>query len=113
MTHFGDPCIHCGTPHDDVAPGACTGDRENARVLAYCVARQAYENPGSGCDTILCAMTNGDVVTDTRHPASWWWLNDWFKAATVLAPHEFRSRYAKDKPWQSNLRTGKSSKCHH
>ena len=21
--HFGDPCIHCGTPHDDVAPGPC------------------------------------------------------------------------------------------
>lgn len=22
-THFGDPCIHCGTPHDEVARGAC------------------------------------------------------------------------------------------
>lgn len=23
--YFGDPCIHCGTPHDEVAPGACPG----------------------------------------------------------------------------------------
>ena len=22
-THFGDPCVHCGTPHDEVAPGPC------------------------------------------------------------------------------------------
>ena len=21
--HFGDPCIQCGTPHDDVEPGSC------------------------------------------------------------------------------------------
>ena len=21
--HFGDPCIYCGTPHDDVEPGSC------------------------------------------------------------------------------------------
>ena len=24
MHHFGDPCIHCGTPHDEVQPGPCT-----------------------------------------------------------------------------------------
>lgn len=22
-THFGDPCVNCGTPHDDVEPGPC------------------------------------------------------------------------------------------
>ncbi len=21
--HFGDPCVHCGTPHDEVQPGPC------------------------------------------------------------------------------------------
>ena len=21
--HFGDPCIRCGTPHDEVQPGPC------------------------------------------------------------------------------------------
>lgn len=23
--HLGDPCIHCGTPHDQVAAGPCRG----------------------------------------------------------------------------------------
>lgn len=23
--HKGDPCIYCGTPHDDVDPGFCKG----------------------------------------------------------------------------------------
>lgn len=23
--HFGDPCVRCGTPHDEVAPGPCPG----------------------------------------------------------------------------------------
>jgi hypothetical protein len=25
VAHFGDPCVHCHTPHDDVAPGPCSG----------------------------------------------------------------------------------------
>lgn len=26
VPHFGDPCIGCGVPHDDVEPGACPQD---------------------------------------------------------------------------------------
>jgi hypothetical protein len=36
LTHFGDPCIHCGTPHDEVAPGPCPGDPSRAIVIGYC-----------------------------------------------------------------------------
>lgn len=25
-THFGDPCVHCGVPHDDVSVGPCTSN---------------------------------------------------------------------------------------
>ena len=25
-THFGDPCIRCGIPHDDVPVGPCAGN---------------------------------------------------------------------------------------
>lgn len=25
VAHKGDPCIFCGTPHDDIEPGACPG----------------------------------------------------------------------------------------
>lgn len=35
QTHFGDPCIHCGTPLDDVAPGPCQGDPSKAKVIGY------------------------------------------------------------------------------
>lgn len=34
-THFGDPCIHCGIPHDEIPIGACTGDASKARPIAY------------------------------------------------------------------------------
>jgi outer membrane murein-binding lipoprotein Lpp len=32
-THFGDPCVYCGTPHDDVTPGQCPGEHD-PRALA-------------------------------------------------------------------------------
>lgn len=34
-THFGDPCIHCNTPHDDFEPGPCQGDLSKAVPIAY------------------------------------------------------------------------------
>lgn len=34
-THFGDPCIHCGIPLDDVPVGSCKGDPARARPIAY------------------------------------------------------------------------------
>lgn len=36
MHHFRDPCIHCGTAHDDIQPGPCAGDPTKAVPLAYC-----------------------------------------------------------------------------
>lgn len=44
MTHFGDPCIHCGTPHDDVEPGACKGDPKKAKPIAYCSMGVRWDN---------------------------------------------------------------------
>ncbi len=92
-THFGDPCIHCNVPHDEVEVGACKGSPEKAIVLGYCVARQAWQNPGSGCDTVLCKMSDGSVRQEARHPAEHWPYSDWFKNARVYAPHEFRKRF--------------------
>ena len=46
QSHFGDPCIHCDTPHDDVAPGPCTGvsltrtHRELAELLSSLKAHE-------------------------------------------------------------------------
>lgn len=33
--HFGDPCIHCGIPHDEIASGDCTGDFKKAIPIAF------------------------------------------------------------------------------
>ncbi|OAF05424.1 hypothetical protein AYJ54_00525 [Bradyrhizobium centrolobii] len=93
MTHFGNPCIHCDIAHDEVEPGPCKGDSEKAIVLAYCVWRQAWQNPGSGCDTVRCKMSDGSIRDDARHPAEHWACGDWFKNAEVLAPHEFKARF--------------------
>jgi hypothetical protein len=35
MNHFGDPCIHCNTLHDDVPVGPCQGDPAKAKPIAY------------------------------------------------------------------------------
>lgn len=35
MHHFGDPCIHCGIPQDDVAPGPCDGDPKKAIPIGW------------------------------------------------------------------------------
>jgi hypothetical protein len=32
--HFGDPCIYCKTPHDEVAIGPCPGPRD-FRVIRH------------------------------------------------------------------------------
>ena len=29
--HFGDPCIYCGTPHDNVEPGPCPARTKERR----------------------------------------------------------------------------------
>jgi hypothetical protein len=103
QTHFGDPCIHCSVPHDDVAPGACPGDASKAVVIAYCVDRQAWQKPGSGCDTILCLMSTGAVSVTARHPSEHWPYSAWFKNARTMSRDEFarasrRTPYTAGKP---------------
>jgi len=51
ITHFGDPCIHCGTPHDDVATGDCkgevsdrAGELKNAIPVAWCSLGVRWDN---------------------------------------------------------------------
>ncbi len=44
MTHYGDPCIHCATPHDEVAVGPCTGNPANAVTLDVCFVGRRWDN---------------------------------------------------------------------
>lgn len=93
ITHFGDPCIHCGIPHDEVPSGACRGDTSKARVLAYCIDRQAWENPGSGAMTVLCKMTTGQVLQSAWRPFEMPALHTFTAGAATLSRQEFRRKY--------------------
>jgi hypothetical protein len=35
LYHFGDPCVHCGIPHDEVPVGPCQGDPAKAVPITY------------------------------------------------------------------------------
>lgn len=63
------------------------------KCIAYCVSRQAWENPNSGCDTVLCAMEDGTLREECHHPEMWWWQSPWFKNAELMAPDRFREKY--------------------
>jgi hypothetical protein len=81
--HEGDPCIHCGTPHDDVKPGPCTGvPMREADVIkvgdlverpwhidgydARGCARHEYKVKDGGNGRLLVKLRNGKHWHETR-----------------------------------------------
>lgn len=71
ITHFGDPCIHCGIAHDNVPVGPCTGDRTKAIVIRYCITRQGWQN-NSGAQTVIRLMSDGTTEMVGTHNPSFW-----------------------------------------
>lgn len=63
MHHFGDPCIHCGTPHDEAAPGPCTGDSSKAVPLAYASLGVRWDN----IERFRVRMSTGEVLDLCYH----------------------------------------------
>lgn len=88
MTHFGDPCIHCGIAHDDVPVGPCQGDQAKAKIIRYGVVRQAWQNPGSSCDDVVVLMSSGEFNHESHHPSSHWPYSDRFKDAKCVSRGE-------------------------
>lgn len=64
-------------------------------IVAYCVARQAWQNPGSRCMTVVCAMEDGTFAVEAHHPSMQPFWDERYKAAKTLAPHEFFAAYPK------------------
>lgn len=61
-THFGDPCIHCAIPHDDVPIGPCVGDKPPIPI--------AYKSLGVRWDNVenfLILMSDGTKVDRWSH----------------------------------------------
>lgn len=81
-THYGDPCIHCGLPHDEVAPGPCTGDGAPI-VVAYRIDRQAWQT-SNGADLVLCWMSDGSLRQEGHYPQEHWAFTDRFRNARVI-----------------------------
>jgi hypothetical protein len=61
MRHFGDPCIHCGVPLDEVEIGACKGDPAKAKPIGY---RRIATRP-DGVDRFRVRFSDGRI--EERH----------------------------------------------
>lgn len=64
MTHFGDPCIHCGVGHDDFEIGACKGDSTKAIPIAYCKLGQRPD----GYEHFAVRYSDSRIETLWSHP---------------------------------------------
>jgi hypothetical protein len=63
QTHFRDPCIHCATAHNDVAPGPCTGDPDKAIPVAWCSLGVRWDN----VERFRILMSTGRVTERYEH----------------------------------------------
>ena len=63
LLHFGDPCVHCEIPHDDVAPGPCLGDPEKAVPVSWRFIGARWD----GVDQYLIRMSDGQLVDRWEH----------------------------------------------
>lgn len=79
MAHFGDPCIHCGSSHENLTVGGCQGDEAKARPIRLGVVRQAWENPVTQCVDIIVLMSSGWTHRESHHPSSHWRYSDRLK----------------------------------
>lgn len=61
MYHYGDPCVHCGVPHDNVSPGLCPGDPSKAMPIAYASCGVRWD----GVERFIILWSSG-VITE-RH----------------------------------------------
>lgn len=63
MHHFGDPCIHCNIPHDDVPAGSCGGDPKKAKPIAYRSLGVRWDN----VEHFRVLMSSGEVREFHQH----------------------------------------------
>lgn len=63
MHHFGDPCVHCAIPHDDVPPGPCNGDPSKAVPIAYRSLGVRWD----GVEHFLIRLSNDCVIERHNH----------------------------------------------
>jgi hypothetical protein len=62
-THFGDPCIHCGTPFEKIEVGPCNGDPAKAKPLAYVGLGVRWD----GYESFRIRWSDGRITEQTNH----------------------------------------------
>jgi hypothetical protein len=63
MTHFGDPCIHCGIAHDAIPIGPCQGDPSKAKPIAYRSRGVRWDN----VEHLLIRLSDGRIEQVWEH----------------------------------------------
>ena len=81
--HQGDPCIYCGTPHDEVEPGPCTGAPSAWRFRKLVGSFKAV--PGAWSGDAYCyhphgVIRRGIIFTDHHN------VNCYVSASVILEP---------------------------
>lgn len=65
LLHFGDPCVHCDTPHDDVQSGSCLGDPAKAVPMRWRSLGVRWD----GVEHFLIQMSDGSLTDFWNHIA--------------------------------------------
>jgi len=85
LRHFRDPCVHCGTPHDEVAPGPCPGDPAKAVPMRWRSLGVRWDN----VEHFLIQMSDGSFTERHSHISNalpWNWLKDARHDETLRRP---------------------------
>ena len=85
LHHYGDPCVHCATPHDDVLPGPCPGDPAKAIPIAFRSLGVRWDN----IERFLVRMSDGRVEDRHYHISEWANYHN-FEGRTTRPPGSLR-----------------------
>jgi hypothetical protein len=83
-THFGDPCIHCHIPHDDVPIGECQGDFHKSKRIAVAFLETRWDNVVH----FRCRWSDGRIEDEWANvdAINWLYMNDLPYDSTLKVP---------------------------
>jgi hypothetical protein len=75
LHHYGDPCVHCGLPHDEIQPGPCQGDPAKAVPMVWRSLSVRWDH----VEHFLIQMSDGSFTDRWEHidmSLPWTYLKD-------------------------------------
>jgi hypothetical protein len=92
-THFGDPCIHCGTPPDELKPGACEGTGA-AIPIAYAGLGVRWD----GVEHYRVRYSDGSVSDIHRHVSEHAPYYHFGTSASLIQPPRYDEKLRRTTP---------------